>query len=324
MNQKNPGFSLLELMITIMISSILLTACLSIYNQITKSITTIQKIITADTKVMIFQDRLTKDLSGISCTWIIKKPKEQAPKNQQQALPAASKKNAADDPNQDNFFYVLQNNQNSELVFSFVTLNPLWSYTNSTARPVRVVYKLQDDATGTHHFKLLRKEDTLIDQDLNQEHKENLIKGSFYEICNSITTLKLEIGFIPMPQKEQQAPKEQPAAKEQATPKEQTNPSDKKMEWKWVNSWIYKKDEKNEKEQHPNLPGALKIIISFAQETNKPNKSYEFTCVIPKQTEKPQQAFKQMNNENAKSSTTLPSPLGATNASTSNTNNQGH
>jgi prepilin-type N-terminal cleavage/methylation domain-containing protein len=285
------GFSLLELVISIAISSILMTAALTIYNQIGKSATIIQKITTYDTKMMIMHDRLSKDLAGISHRWFaqnmyeeLKKAKEQAPKKPEpktqetkEAEPKNNDTKKADSKQKKENIFFAHNGQEGFDSLSFLTTGALQIYGETSSNLVRVVYKTVSDKHATANpktLRLMRKQDNNASADID---KEKIKDGNFYELASGISKLTIEYGFtVPSPQEQEKNPEQ-------------------KTSFKWIKQWS--KDENDTKEYQPTTPEALKINIVFSQGENKPELSYEMICLLPPRDTEYPKSFAQKRQE---------------------------
>ena len=256
-----PGVMILEVMVSMMIATVLMTASFTIYNQISKTAQILQRITSTDTQVMILQDRLQKDLVGITPLWFNKE--------QYDHLKAGQKKDDEQQPDEqqpsdsqhetNNFFYAT-NKENELDFFTFMTINAMQMYDSADQRFVRVVYKLEKkDKT----FTLLRKE---IHQASNKIDTESFTKKqSFYPIVSNISKLEIEYGFINQPKHSK---------------KKKDESSDKTIEVKWLPDWGIVTEKTKTNEYKPALPETIKVKIQFLKE-NKQQHTYELFCSIP-------------------------------------------
>lgn len=256
------GFSLFEFVVSMMISSILLTASLTIYHQISKGALRVQRITTNDTKIMIATNRLSTDLSGISPLWFttehyekIKNLKKSSPtmpiKDQ---TPSSDPLPATKQKIEKNNFLFSQNADQNFNILTFVTSNAMQMYGNNDQHFVRVVYKLIPTQNNEKLFKLMRKQTSNPTSSFNVEE---LKSGSFYELASNITKINIEYGFI-----------DQPKAEREKQP-------EKKLILGWANSWGASDDMKQTSDYRPILPEIVKLKISFLQDNDRPEISYE-------------------------------------------------
>ncbi len=281
-----PGFSILELVIGLMISTMLITISFSIYNQIVRSTQFVQRVTTTDTHAIILKDRLQKDILGIMPLWFTKKDYEESakaktstqPKESEQEEQPESKENKQEtSKNKENSFFYSSNHDNNRLdCFSFITTNPLRMYGSSEHKPcVRVVYQLQKDIKKESQFRLFRKE--IDDLEFNLEAIHN--SGALYEIASNIKTFSIEFGFI------------DPIKTSNQTEKKETDPlQDKSIEFTWINEWDAKKESAIKK---PILPKFIKIKIVFTEEKGTHEQEYNFCFLVPLDTITPYATFSQ-------------------------------
>lgn len=297
-----PGFSILELVIGLMISTMLITISFSIYYQIARSTQFIQRITTADTHAIILKDRLQKDILGIMPLWFTKKdyeesakiktPTQQKEPEQEEQHESKENKQETSKNKENNFFYSSNHTTHNTLdCFSFITTNPLRMYGSSEHKPcVRVVYQLQKDTTHESHFRLLRKE--IDDLEFNSETVHSA--GTFYEIASNIKTFSIEFGFI------------DPIKTSNQTEKKETAPlQDKSIEFTWINEWDAKKESTIKK---PILPKIIKIKIVFIEEKGTHEQEYNFCFLVPLDTITPHATFSQKRKPVEKDPDTSSSP----------------
>ena len=251
-----PGVMILEVMVSMMIATVLMTASFTIYNQISKTAQILQRITSSDTQVMILQDRLQKDLIGVTPLWFNKE--------QYDHLKAGQKKDNEQQPSDsqhetNNFFYATNKESNLDF-FTFMTVNAMQMYDSADQRLVRVVYKLEKkDKT----FTLLRKE---IHQVSNKIDIEGFTKKqSFYPIVSNISKFEIEYGFINQPKNSK---------------KKKDESSDKPIEVKWLPDWGVVTEKSKTNEYKPALPETIKVKMQFLKE-NKQQHTYELFFSIP-------------------------------------------
>lgn len=291
MTTNKNGFSLLELVIGIMISTILITSALTIYNQIGKGAGIIQKITTNDTKIMILHDRIGKDLAGISHRWFSEKIYEDLKKTKEAKKPAKKEGDAqkAEPKNTElkkenkkikstNFFLSAEN-ENGLNFLTFITTNTMQMYGETKACFVRIVYKVVPEINNPKAFRLMRKQEEKATQDIN---KEKITEGAFYELAGNISKLEVEYGFT--------TPSKQELEK---------NP-DQKIAFKWIKKWNSEPDTDQKKEFRPLSPEAIKLNISFLQAEDKPEIINEIVCIIPQLDADYPTSFAQKRSETEK------------------------
>ncbi|MFA5998473.1 MAG: prepilin-type N-terminal cleavage/methylation domain-containing protein [Candidatus Babeliales bacterium] len=285
-NQR--GFTLFEFAISMMISTMLMTAVFTIYNQINKGAATVQRITTSDTKIMILRDRLSTDFEGISPLWFTSEIYEKLKATDETATKAI---NSDSKIKRNNFLYAQSNDKNLSFL-TFVTTNALQMYGDSTACFVRVVYTLIPDPKNETVFKLMRKEDKKPSADFDIEKMK---EGTFYELASNITKLSIEFGYIDQTQKDD---------------------NNKKLSFIWAKEWDNKKkksarddkqdskqkeaksdDAKKKDDDTPDLPEAIKLKISFVHDIEKPEIDYEIFFAVPINQEQSLQSFAEKRSQ---------------------------
>lgn len=249
-----PGFSIIELVIGIMISSVLITISLTIYNQINKSCNKIQNITSQDLSMMILQKRMSDDLLGLCPLWFTQEDIKQSTQPKNIAPNTDSTKN-------NNYFYAQTTDEQLDFM-TFVSTNTLQAYPEPEHYIARIVYVLKKDLQKENFFTLQRKEETQISQEFNIE---KIKEGKFYTIVENIKKCKLEYGFIEKPEDQ----KEQNVSKE--------------WKFKWVQQWSEQqnKEKKDQKEKAPNLPDIIRITITLQEFTYQAETIHTFYCMLP-------------------------------------------
>ncbi len=259
-----PGLSLLEVVFSMMIATIMITASFTIYNQISKTTQVLQTITNNDTKVTILQNRLQQDLTGICPLWFTKEQYEhlkagQASDNEQ--------KPTFDDSTKNNFFFADNNDDGSFQFCTFMTVNPIHMYGTENQRFLRVVYKLEQNKQDKKQFRLLRKE-IRNSSNNNMDSKLLLSEHSFYEILTQVSDFSIEYGFINQP-------------KHQSKNKKPDQQSDQQpIKIQWLQEWGKVSEKTKSNEYKPALPEFIKIKITFSS-AQKQKQEYEIYCTIP-------------------------------------------
>ncbi|MBI2353319.1 prepilin-type N-terminal cleavage/methylation domain-containing protein [Candidatus Dependentiae bacterium] len=285
------GFTLLELMIGFMISTLLITVSFTIYQQIARSTQFVATIAATDTQIMILNDRLRKDILGILPLWFLKKDYEQNTKNAAgvSPIPKLAKENKeakeiASETHEslqaeekidekemkaNNFFCSMNKDDGTFDYVSFVTTSALQVYQSCHNPCVRVVYSLKQDGKnsyGQQKLRLLRKE--LTDLEFDQDKVSS--PENFYEIAQNIKSFSIEYGFIdPMKSGDTKT-------KESLAPKQIEKAPDI-IELTWLKDWVDKKENSIQKTLFPKF---IKIKIAFLQEKSDHEKEYNLCYSI--------------------------------------------
>lgn len=259
---KQPGFSLLEFVISMMISAILMTASLTMYNQISKVTTKIQQTSSLDSTTLILYNRLNLDLQGICSLWFT--PEHYEKLAELQKTDQAEIKNQLHTKQQvttnerNNYFFALNNNDQLD-VMTFVSNNPLPTYTEEQVRIVRIVYILEPDLAHPSKFKLMRKEINNVSPNFD---RTTIKEGKFDQIADNIIHCSAMYGFIDQPPK-QRSP-------------------DKELTITWTSSWgNANKDMKQNSGYQPAIPECLKLHLIMQPSPNKAPITYDLYCIVP-------------------------------------------
>jgi prepilin-type N-terminal cleavage/methylation domain-containing protein len=271
-NNLQKGFSILELIISIMISTILMTAALTIFQQVSSGSRKIQNVTSKDLSLMILEKRLSDDLLGLSPVWFTKENITKKPEAQNESAKTAkssdTKKQSLEqkEPNieKNNFFYA--QTQNNQLDFmTFISTNTLQSFATPRLYIARIVYLLQPDPNKSGFFMLQRKEEAQISNEINIE---KIRQGTFYTIVKNIKNCSLEYGFIDL------------------SPEKRAKSPDKEWKMKWVQQWG--KEQENEKTENsdseqytPKLPDTVRIKITLQEFENGPTSEHQIYCIVP-------------------------------------------
>lgn len=252
--QLKQGFTVIEFVISIMISAIMLTATLTMYNQISKSSRKIQNITSQDLAVTILQKRISDDLRGLCPLWFTKEHTKDTTQEKIDTQQSSGTKN-------NNYFYAETKNEQLDFM-TFVSTNTLLAYPAPENHIARIIYILKKDATKEDLFILQRKEDAQVSNEFNIE---KIKEGKFYTIIKNIKKCTLEYGFI-----------------EHADEKKEANNS-QEFKIKWVKQWSEKEEteKKDKKKKMPDLPEAIKLTLTLQEFSDKPETLYTFYSVLP-------------------------------------------
>lgn len=256
---KQQGFTLFELMISMLLTTILMTAAFAIYNQVQKSSQLIEHMTNYDTKVAIFQDRLATDLAGITPLWFSADDYEKIKARSISPDKQSTKKKFNDQVTENKFFYAEVDQNKRFNFFTFATVNAMQMYGSNNQRFVRVVYKLVPKPGKENIFKLMRKEEESFSAEF--ESASIIKSGTFYTILDNLKLCNFEYGFIDQP-KNNQNKKQQP---------------DKPSGFKWLTDWGVVIEKTKTNEYKPALPEFIKVTIKFVDPFEK---SHEYICHI--------------------------------------------
>lgn len=280
------GFSLFELIIGLLISTILTTICFSIYQRIARTTQFVQKITTNDTKAMILKNRLQQDFLGIAPLWFLPSTYEEMIKktsgteNTEEKSEDSKKAKADTQKTRENNFFYSTNNQDDTLnLFSFITTSSMQMYGTENKPYVRVVYSLKKIPTKENCFSLYRKE--LEAGEFNQQTVSS--SGVFYEIASLIKKISIEYGFI------------NNIKIQNTDEKKQEQSAEKPTEMTWLKTWEAKQEKTEGNVQKTLFPKCVKMKILFMQEKSDHEQEYEFVFIIPIDTITIYPSFTQKN-----------------------------
>lgn len=249
--QIKPGFTAIEIVIGIMLSAILLTTSLTIYNQISKICNKIQRTTTQDLAVAIVQQRIAQDVQGLCPLWFTKEDLKDTTQTKKDVAQKTNIKN-------NNYFYAQTKDDQLDFM-TFVSTNTLEAYPTPEHYIARIVYILKKDDKKENFFLLQRKEETQISDEFNIE---KIKEGKFYTVTNNIKKCVLEYGFI-----------------EQSDEKNTTQ----EFKIKWVKQWSEKEEQENKdsKNKHPSFPEIIKITITLQELPHQPEVLHTFYATLP-------------------------------------------
>lgn len=241
------GFTLLELVIGLLLSSMIAIVLYTSFFSINRSVQSVENLIDQDLRITLMHNQLERDISGIFVPFA-GKLSEQMQKTEKELK--ATDTTAIPIKPIDNVF-MSQNQQQSLSLLTFITNNPMRIYEyaqNATVKPfvARVVYKLVPER-GTPSFTLIRQESNELD--LVTFEKAGVIRS--YELISHIKQIKTEFSYSLV-----EKPKEQPK-----TPAKEKQKEEKpKPEYITVSEWVEKS--KADKKR-PLVPQFITFDIRF-------------------------------------------------------------
>ncbi|HEX2978414.1 MAG TPA: hypothetical protein VHO47_04815 [Candidatus Babeliales bacterium] len=257
---KNPGLTLIELVIGMLFSGILVTVLFSSFSLINRVNNFVDRIISRDVRVAIIDNQLQKDLNGAFI------PVQAVPVPEKKSTPVPGQKDATAQKEPlkkeekkkllENVF-IGKNKDNNLSVLSFITNNPLSIYEKEKGvvpkpRLVRVVYRLAADKEHSGSYILTRQEGSDLSFDAYEDKAAKQIKG--YQIGSFIKSMKVEY----------------------SAPKKQDN-KDQKKEYSTFQEWPEKEKKTDAK---PDLPQFIKIELVLWDEAMEEEKKYSFMYEI--------------------------------------------
>jgi len=178
--KAHPGFSLLEVILSFLISAILGTILFTALYQIQKSAKIANSTMNLDMKVAVLEMQLSRDLS---CAFLIEKEPETKFNNN---FSNNYKKNKLSKRKND-FFAINDKNNLKEL--SFISTNLLPVYNLSRQSIGRVIYELKPDLDIKNSYNLFRSESLSLDYDVAKKSKK-------YVIIDKVKSIKMNYYFL--------------------------------------------------------------------------------------------------------------------------------
>jgi len=279
-NSMRSGYIILELLIAFAISSIVIGALFTTFNQTRQAVTIIDRIASIDMRTLLLQSQLERDLSGAFV------PQECQKKASEKKIlrddPSASSGSPQDDRGREKdkkkigqkqeckniplkkAFFGKHKGQNLEFL-TFITTNLLPSYDVLKPRLARVIYKIvperqQARGDAKPSFRLLRQEHEML---CFAEFEKKKVRP--YEVIKNIKRFSVE--YVVAIKKEQET--KDKFGKAEKTKKETQEP---RMEYKIFKKWG-PEEIKQTKKQKPDI---CKFSIELWDELRKTFKSFEF------------------------------------------------
>jgi prepilin-type N-terminal cleavage/methylation domain-containing protein len=294
---KKNGFALLEILIAIAISALVSTILFESFNQLNRSVQSLDNTIDEHTKATLIAWYMTKDISG---AFIPPRVIQERTKKPDSAKPTSSAGQAPKEPEKKepeikpltHIFYALANNEKNLQLLTCITNNPLhvyWSESTGAAKPniVRVAYKLkpQGPVRGWKQpsFVLVRQESLNLDFNAFKEDSDHNIRE--YEVATGIKQLTATFLSAPPPPAPAKQTPGQAVDQNKQAPDKNKKDADKKskpIEYKSFEQWDkeQQKSEEKEKEPEPIIPHFVNLSIVLWGNLQKTEKQFSVTIPI--------------------------------------------
>lgn len=293
------GFTLIELVVAITISSIIGILLFNVLNQSSRLLTRVDSIVTSDISIVTFYDRFEKDIMGAFIPVIgdlnrakkvleqhesearsheIKKQEAKEGESESKPLsPVTLKKIQVQKP------FIYEKKDENLALFSFITCNPLQVYKQIKPRIARVVYTLKSVPGEPKTYQLLRKESNQLGFDVDKEARN-------FVLLRNIRSLKLKFLAVEPKKNKKQLEKAEQDKKKRSSKKElnktQADTSaDKKAEkekktepLKTYTIWPPKKEK--EGRELGDLPQFVTVVLEYDDPFEKVTKTHTFTFPI--------------------------------------------
>jgi len=266
------GFTLLELLAALAITSVVITLLFNSLFQTTQIVDRSDNLININTRAILVQHQLEKDLMGTFLPVQSFKEKEEEKKPEKKESKKLTK-----------VFYGINRGPILDIL-TFITNNPMsayWGKQTGKAKPkiARIVYRLVKDKEIKESYTLLRQEDSNLEFNsygLGIGPKE--IRS--YALADGIKELSVNYKVIlePEEKKEKQEDKKTTAAKAPTAKKE--------IKFKTLDQWNMEKE--MPKDIKRRIPNVVDVKISFWDDKGQRDVPFEFSIhIIPETTEEP-------------------------------------
>ena len=292
------GFTLIELVVAITISSIIGILLFNVLNQSSRLLTRVDSIVTSDISIVTFYDRFEKDVMGAFIPVIgdlnrakkvlekhegetraheIKKQEAKEGEAQSKSLdPVTLKKIQVQKP------FVYEKKDKNLALFSFITCNPLQVYKQIKPRIARVFYTLKPVPGEPQTYQLLRKESNQLGFDVDKDARNFVLLRNIRSL--QLTFLAVEHKKEKKSEKAEQDKKKQSDKKGADKTQKAKSSTDKKAEkekpepLKTYTIWPPKKEK--EGKILGDLPQFVNVALEYDDPFEKVTKTHTFTFPI--------------------------------------------
>lgn len=269
------GFTLIELMIGLMLSSIV---AYTLYNSFFITNTVVRKteqVISADLIMAVLQNRLQKDVNGIFIPVQPEPEKKDTAGDAAQKAPVQPKQNKPPIKPVEKIFHSTQKDKNLDFL-TFITNNPVQSYQDGQKgkiKPsvVRVVYRLEPTETDPETFRLMRQESA--DLDLKNFDAKTAQGVRAYQLATDIKSISAEF-IYPQPKKEESKAAQSGAKPGAAAPKKE----EKKEPITFVT--LQKWDADKLQDGQPKIPEYITFTITLWDKEHKAERTNSFKYTV--------------------------------------------
>lgn len=269
------GFSLIELVVALLVSSILAVALMRVLGGSSNVLKATESIITSDMAIAVFYDRFERDISGAcvppfgdpSRAKAVKKPETPSRQPFVFGAPAAQEPEKKDKSVlfKQAFVYKVRDKQLEQL--SFITCNPMESYRGSKVRLARVTYQLKPQSGSRGLYHLLRRESKNPTYGSDKDVRP-------YVVFTDIESLRLEFLLI---EKEPEQPKQTPKQPAQLPFKQ---PVKHQQKTSWHETWPPAAPEAQKKSAESGVPAYVKMHVVCQDPVERQLREYHFVFCI--------------------------------------------
>lgn len=257
--RSSSGFTLIELMIAIVISSMLAVALFTTLNSSLRSAQSIDSMSSVDQAMMVLYQRMEADIFGMTVpmhgdpTQKPQTPKAKQEKlEEQQPIDKEKKDKKGSKKQQEELlerYLVVQHEGERLKEFSCITNNPFVFYDQQLPRLVRVTYRLEKNTTGRY----------VLQRGQSIELEEKAVT-TFFDVCTNLISLHMYMTFVLDKQAD-----------------EQTSQEKKQQEYKKIEEFPLANNEQIDKP----LPATVTIKGDYWDEVSKKEFPFSYSWVVP-------------------------------------------
>jgi len=271
------GYIILELLLAFAISSMVMGALFTTFNQTNKAVAMMDRIASIDMRTLLLQNQMEIDLSGAFVPQERQKKEKTGDKDKKKDVKKEGKQGKKEEEFEDvplkKAFFVKDKGANIELL-TFITTNPLPSYGALKPRIVRVLYKVvPEKATSKGEtkpsFKLLRQEHETLS--FAKFEKSKAIRP--YEVIKNIKKITAE--YTVSVEKDQE--KEKKGGGEKSSVQTKGQAKEPKIEFKTLKKWGKEQIKKTKKQK----PDMCKFKVELWDDLRRSFKTFEFDVYMP-------------------------------------------
>lgn len=267
-----PGFSFIEVITSVLISSIIGLVLFQTLFQFSKALNFVDTTATVQTDKLLLDRQWDRDFSGMLAPHK-KKPEvrdqEGQPKENKQALteePQKKKDKTEEEKfHADPFVYTAEAD-GAVTMISCITSNPALMYGNLLPRIVRVVYRVVPSKTQEGIYTLLRQQSEDLELSSFSNTKEGKVRA--YELVSGIKKIKLEAWVEKTTKKETTPPQQPNQQSSQTTQKKEQEKPEPRVFVPWQ-EWQKIDKEEKKKFELALVPTFIKITVIFVHGTKE-------------------------------------------------------
>lgn len=267
------GFGLLEVVLSLAISSILALVLLQSTSQMNKIYQKVAAVSAIDRSLTLIQQQFDRDFSGIfmpEITLETEQPREDGADTTEKKAQEAKTDTQKEEPKEvrlPHAFFSKNDGVGNCVQLTCITTNPVAVYNQVSPRMVRVVYTLEPDIHNPETFVLLRQQSDQLDfKKFTQEGSGAVRK---YMVADGIQSCKIDF-MIPKPKEEK---KETDTGTDQSDDKKDEKDEKEKKEVKRefvpIQEWQELKEEDRKKEKLPLLPAFIHVILTLVDQQKR-------------------------------------------------------